>query len=63
MAKAEKILRVNIPFRVLPETLSLLSAIAGKEKRSNANMLEVLVDQAAEKQLTKKEIEAIKKGQ
>lgn len=46
MAKAEKVLRVNVPFRVLPETLEKLEALAAEDSRTSASMFEKLVKDA-----------------
>ena len=53
MPKQEKTLRVNVPFRVLPETLELLKKLAEKDSRSLANMFEKLVSDAAQKEKIK----------
>lgn len=50
MAKAEKILRVNVPFRVLPETIEQLNKLAEKDMRSPSSMFEVLVAEAAKRE-------------
>lgn len=46
MAKAEKVIRINIPFRVLPESLKQLKELADSDSRSPASMFEKLVKDA-----------------
>lgn len=43
MAKADKKVRVNVPFRVLPETLTQLNELAERDDRTPANMLEKII--------------------
>lgn len=49
MAKTEKVIRINVPFRVLPESLEQLKELAESDDRTTASMFEKLVKKEHQK--------------